>query len=293
LIQRWAGDISDKNTPGSSPEWRRLAVRTREDYRRYLLELRKTFGPHPLDALTPRVVHAFKRKLSDPVTGLLSRSNLYRIKVLQALLAYAVSIGELATNPAARMRLIGIPPRRAYWTDAHVEQFLAANPPPSIRLALMLGLWTGQRQADILHLRWSDITDGWITLERRKGRRPGRPAKRVTIPIGEALRAELARAEHVAPEVLIAESTGRPYLVDFFQRAWRAATIRAGLDGLQFLDLRRSAVVRLATAGCSVGEIASFTGHSIADTQSILDVYFVPTREAAASALAKLERAAK
>jgi hypothetical protein len=156
LIQRWAGDVTDKNTPRSSPEWRRLAVRTREDYRRYLLELRKTFGVHPLAALTPRVCHAFKRKLSDPVTGLLSRSSRYRLQVLQSLLAYAVSIGELSVNPAAKLRLTGNPPRRAYWTDADVERFLAANPPASIRLALMLGLWTGQRQADVLHLRWAD-----------------------------------------------------------------------------------------------------------------------------------------
>jgi integrase len=80
-------------------------------------------------------------------------------------------------------------------------RFLAANPPSSMRLALMLGLWTGQRQADILNLRWSDISDGWVTLEQRKSRRAGRAAKRVEIPISQSLAAELARIERVGARI--------------------------------------------------------------------------------------------
>jgi integrase len=290
LIWRWAGDISDRNTPGASPEWRRLAERTREEYRRHLQALRQVFGQHRVRSVTPRVCHAYKAELSDPDTGLMTRSNRYRLQVLQALLAHAVRVGELESNPAAKLRLSANAPRRTYWTDADVDRFLAASPPPSIRLALMLGLWTGQRQADVLNLRWSDIADGWITLEQRKTRRAGRAAKRVAIPISETLAAELAKVERTGVHVIICENTHRPYIANSFRYAWRAATKRAGLDGWQYLDLRRSAVVRLAEAECSVGEIASWTGHSINETQQILDTYFVATKEAAAAALVKLER---
>jgi integrase len=294
LIRRWAGDIDDRNTPGASPEWRRLADRTRRDYRGHLQALRELFGRYPLTALTRRAIHAYKSKLSDPATGLMSRQRRYDLQVLQALCAYGVAIGSLASNPATKLRLPGNPPRRAYWTEENVAQFLAADPPPSIRLALMLGLWTGQRQADILNLRWSDMSvdregRSWISLEQRKSRRAGRTAKRVEIPISETLAAELAKADRTSVYVVSHATTGRPYHQKYFRDVWRTATLKARLDGLQFLDLRRSAVVRLAEAGCAVGEIASWTGHSISETTAILNTYFVPTRDAARAALAKLE----
>ena len=243
LIHKWAGDITDGNTPGASPEWRRLAERTRHDYRRHLVALREIFGSHLITSLTPRVVFAYRNKLSDPNTGLMPRQNRYRLQVLQALLAYAVQIGELPSNPASKMRLVSNPPRRAFWTDADVERFLAADPPPSIRLALMLGLWTGQRQADVLSLRWSDISaHGWITLEQRKSRRAGRAAKRVAVPISHALAAELVRVDRRGVQVVLSESTKRPYRPDHFQ----ARVAR----GHQASRPRRAPVPRSAPVGC-------------------------------------------
>jgi integrase len=45
------------------------------------------------------------------------------------------------------------------------------------------------------------------------------------------------------------------------------AILQAGLDGLRFQDLRRTAVVRLAEAGCTDPEIAAITGHSLKRTK--------------------------
>jgi integrase len=295
LIHRWAGDVSDWATPGACPEFRRLAPSSRREYVRHLRALREVFGQRRITSMTPRVIHTYRDALSDE-DGLLSRSNRFQLQVLQSLLAFAVNIGELPSNPATKLRLTSNPPRRTYWTDADVERFLAANPPPSIRLALMLALWTAQRQADVLNMRWSDISgpdaEGrlWITIEQRKSRRVGRAAKRVAIPISRELAAQLDKTERTGVNIVVCENTRRPYIANSFRYAWRAATKRAGMDGYQFLDLRRSAVVRLATVGCGVGQIASFTGHSIARTQAIIDTYFVSTKDAAAEALAKLER---
>jgi hypothetical protein len=50
-------------------------------------------------------------------------------------------------------------------------------------------------------------------------------------------------------------------------------------------------VLRLALAGCTVPEIATITGHSIRDVQSILDSnYFHRDVELAESAVRKLEK---
>ena len=54
------------------------------------------------------------------------------------------------------------------------------------------------------------------------------------------------------------------------------------------MDLRRTAVVHLARAGCSVPEIAAITGHSVSLTVSILEVYLPRDSEMAAAAISKL-----
>jgi len=62
---------------------------------------------------------------------------------------------------------------------------------------------------------------------------------------------------------------------------------------ITFHDIRGSAVTRLAEAGGEVPEIATITGHSLADVEAILDArYLGRTTKLAVSAVAKLERAA-
>ena len=55
-------------------------------------------------------------------------------------------------------------------------------------------------------------------------------------------------------------------------------------------DLRGSAVVRLALAGATVPEIATFTGHSLKDVEAILDAHYLGREvHLAENAVRKLE----
>jgi integrase len=66
----------------------------------------------------------------------------------------------------------------------------------------------------------------------------------------------------------------------------------AKLGDLHFHDLRGTAVIRLAIAGCTVPEIASITGHSLKDVEQILDAHYLGGRdELAESAVLKLNAA--
>ncbi|MNL58420.1 Phage integrase family protein [compost metagenome] len=61
-------------------------------------------------------------------------------------------------------------------------------------------------------------------------------------------------------------------------------------EDLTFHDLRGTAVTRLAIAGCSIPQIASITGHSLRDVESILDAHYLGGKvELADQAIAKLE----
>ena len=56
------------------------------------------------------------------------------------------------------------------------------------------------------------------------------------------------------------------------------------------MDLRGTAVTRLAMVGCSEAEIATLTGHSLRDVHSILDAHYLNRDQSLAeSAIRKLE----
>jgi hypothetical protein len=65
-----------------------------------------------------------------------------------------------------------------------------------VQLALILALWTGQRQGDLLRLPWSAYESPNIRLRQSKGRR------RVAMPAGAPLRALLDTAVRRGPLIL-------------------------------------------------------------------------------------------
>ena len=65
----------------------------------------------------------------------------------------------------------------------------------------------------------------------------------------------------------------------------------AKIEGLTFHDLRGTAVTRLALAGYSVPEIASITGHSLKDVETMLDGHYLSRdRSLKESVIKKLEK---
>jgi Phage integrase family len=91
-----------------------------------------------------------------------------------------------------------------------------------------------------------------------------------------------------SPVILISESTSRAYKADHFRHEFRRIAKAAGI-GLQFLDLRRSAVVHLAEADCTIPQISAITGHQLDRTTRILETYLPRTAPMAKAAIHKLE----
>lgn len=146
-----------------------------------------------------------------------------------------------------------------------------------------MGVNLGQRQGDILRLTWSQYDGSTFTLKQSK------TGVLLSVPVTSDLRIALDRTPRRSPTVLVCETTNRPYQKSHFQHEFRRIAKEAGLDGLQFLDLRRSAVVRLAEAGCTVPEISAITGHQLDRTARILETYLPRTAPLARSAICKLE----
>ena len=122
----------------------------------------------------------------------------------------------------------------------------------------MVALYTGQRQGDVMAMRWDQITDGMIEVTQAK------TGQTVWIPIHPDLVARLdeIKRRSVRSAVHICTTTyGRPWKKSNLQLRFKAATRALGFD-VQFHGLRKTAARMLSEAGCTTEQIKAVTGHT-------------------------------
>ena len=81
------------------------------------------------------------------------------------LLEYARDLELIDINPAARPRMFSVQPRDQVWTHEQERRFVEKAHEcglPSIALAMALGVYTAQRQGDILTMPWSAYDGSWL-----------------------------------------------------------------------------------------------------------------------------------
>jgi integrase len=211
----------------------------------------------------------------------------YAWTTLARIMSFAKDRGMIATNPCERGgRLYAADRTDKFWGEAEIAALLSVAS-PEIALALVLALWTGQRQGDLLRLPWSSFDGSYLRLRQSK------TGRRIVMPAGIPLKVLLDGTERRGPLVLT-NSYGHPWTSDGFRTSWSKACARAGVSGLTFHDLRGSAVVRLALAEATVPQIAVFTGHSLKDVEAILDAHYLGRDiQVAEAAVLKLEKRTK
>jgi hypothetical protein len=91
--------------------------------------------------------------------------------------------------------------------------------------------------------------------------------------------------------LLVPSPTGLPWSYRNFARSWDAIAAKAGVEGRQRRDLRRTGVVRLAEVGATVPQIASVTGWGIDYCQRIVDTHLPRRTEVAIGAIELWEKA--
>jgi integrase len=268
----------------ASGEFNGLAARTRFDYVEKIKLIEAEFGDFPTSGLTDRRTRGIFMAWRDKLAATSRRQADYTWSVFARVLSWALNRGLVLANPCARGgRLYRGSRVDKIWTADDEAAFLKSAP-AHFHLPLLLALWTGQRQGDLLRLPWSGYDGTHIRLRQSKG------GIRVVIPVGAPLKAALDAATKHGP-LILTNSLRRPWTSHGFQASWHIAARKAGIVGVTFHDLRGTAVTRLAIVGCSEAEIATITGHSLRDVRSILDANYLHRDAALAeSAIAKLER---
>ncbi|MET4023165.1 tyrosine-type recombinase/integrase [Bradyrhizobium sp. S3.2.12] len=270
----------------AAPEFTSLAASTRRAYLAYIKLIEDGFGDLPVAALADRRVRGEFKTWRDSFAETPRKAD-YAWTTLARIMSFAKDRGIIATNPCERGGRLYVADRKDnIWTEEDIAAVLAVAS-SEIQLALVLALWSGQRQGDLLRLPWSAYETPYIRLRQSKG------GRRVAMPAGAPLRALLDATSRRGP-LIMTNTLGRPWTSDGFRTSWGKACERAGIDGLTFHDLRGTAVVRLAIAGASVPQIAAVTGHSLKDVEAILDAHYLGRDiQLAEAAVLKLEARTK
>lgn len=272
LIEQYLGSLRFKNLSDS----RKRSIRGELDW------LRDRAGDLPFKRLEVRHIEALMAKKAGPVAANTVKKN------LSMLFNFAAKkLNYAGPNPARFAEKMKTNPNGYHtWTDAEVDRFLARHPAGSkARLVLLLALNTGMSRADLCRVGWQHVT--------QKGGRAGIGYKRAKtsvaadLPILPELAEELAALPKDRPLFIMQDAKPIGYkpetLGNWFRDRCAEAKVPGSLHGL-----RKAGAARLADAGASNWEIASYLAHK--DTKQA-DTYTKKANRSklADSGFAKLE----
>jgi integrase len=254
----------------ASAEFTGLRDRTRRDYIDQIKLIEAKFGDMPIKLLSARGARALFLEWRDRLAVNSRRQADYAWTVLARILSWSKNRGLISDNPCERGgRLYRGSRAENIWTDEDEAAFYR-KAPAHLHLAVLLALWTGQREGDLLRLTWSAYDGGNIALKQSK------TGKRVRVPVAEVLKTALdAQKRDRAGLYILQTADGKPWTSDGFRASFRKAQAKAGIVGVTFNDLRGTCVTRMALTGATEAEIGTITGHSLGDVRSILDSHYL------------------
>lgn len=141
-------------------------------------------------------------------------------------------------------RLIENNSREVFLSVAQVEQ-IANNASKTVKAAIWIALYTGMRRGEILKLQQSHINGGLIT-----------------IPAGNTKTMKMRSVPIIAPLLPWLEQVPIGINFEGLKSGFHRARVAAGMEHVNFHDLRHSTASLLAHAGVDLHTISKVLGHS-------------------------------
>jgi integrase len=242
----------------SSREFRDdLSANTKVGRRSILERFREQHGDGPV---TLRQDHIEKMLDEQPTPA---TARLF-FGAVRSLMQYCVRVKLRKDDPTQGIKRPVVRGEIYTWSDDDIAKFEAAHPVGSrARLAMALGLYTGQRNGDCIKLGWQYLRPDpqapgryIIRMRQQKTEEP------LDIPVHPKLQAILDTVPK-SQMVFLQTQYGRPYARSTaFSNWFRQQCDEAGLPSeCSFHGLRKACSRRLAEAGVSVRIISAITGH--------------------------------
>jgi integrase len=262
----------------SSDEYAALKSGTTKYYKRYLREIEELGPGLPFASFTRKAVVDFIE--TYPAAHMRRQC----ASVLKNLFNLARYYGIVTQDETKDLRLKTNKPRDRLWTEDEIKAWLKAaeQEDPHMSTAFILLQYTAQRPSDVLAMTRPQYNGATIRLRQQK------TGALIEVPCHPELRTHLDAVAKESKTMMLVSYRGRAVSYLRFNERWRRITARAAIDGAQARDLRRTAMVNMALAGATAPQIASVSGHSIEETQRILDTYIPRNRDLAEIAITKL-----
>ena len=236
----------------SSPEWKRLAARTRDQYGRYLDWWGIDYGDLPVSEIDREFILEARDALSSK-----PRTADFTIQVLSRLLSFAVDRPrrfQLQINPAARIGKLADPAGYKPWPD-NLLMSARRKAADELRWVIDIARFTGLRGSDLVLLTWGQWNGrGFEIPAIEKSDEP------LWVPAGPELRAVVAEIPKRATVVLTTR-TGRAWKPTHLRHRIAALVAECGFEGYSLHGLRKLAAKTLAENGATTKQIKAILGH--------------------------------
>ncbi len=209
---------------------------------------------------------------------------------LRQMYSLAIKAGKLMTKP--HISLLREDNARQGFFEYDQFQAVLRELPDDLAAVVRAAYYTGWRKDELLTLRWHQVANGQLRLERSKNGE-GRvfpyaqiPELKAVIERQRALHEDLVKGGRICSHVF--HRNGVPILS--MGKAFKAACRRAGVPGRLIHDFRRTAVRNLELAGVPRSVAMKLTGHK---TASVYQRYAIASNadlEVGARKLADLHR---
>lgn len=174
------------------------------------------------------------------------------IRVASVVFAYAVDMDMIDHNPASRVKKLKTG-SHVKWTVDEVKAVIALHD-RKISTAAALAWYTGQREGDVLNMRWRDFDGEYVSVRQQK------TGLEMKIKVHPDLAGYLARIRNLEPEENYIVSGATRMNGPAFRGMFKRRTTKLGIDKV-FHGIRKGVASSLAENGSPISEIAAIMGH--------------------------------
>lgn len=174
--------------------------------------------------------------------------------------------------------------RQGFTNKGDLDAVLASLTDADVREYIAWAFWTGMRRSEISQLTWTAFDrETWMLALPGRITKNGKPRKLALEGIyRDILKRRLSARRLDCP--LIFHRNGMP--MGDFRKAWARACKTAGVAGLLFHDLRRTAVRNMVRAGVDTKVVKAISGHK---TDAVFERYNITDDEDLRAAALKTE----
>lgn len=231
----------------NSQNFSKLSIKTKQSYDYGARQLEDFLGDIDVTTLKRSHFIRFQESLSKkPATANVA------IRVASIVFAYAVDIDLVPYNPVARMKKLRTG-SHLRWEIDEVKKIIALRD-RRISTATALAWYTGQREGDILKMRWRDLSDGYITMIQEK------TGVEMRIKAHPDLVAYLSDVRGNEPPEYFMVSGYKGMKSSAFRNMFKRRTDKANVNKV-FHGIRKGVASNLAENGRPISEIAALMGH--------------------------------